>query len=592
LLKSSKFRLIVYLSLVLVTIAYSQMAWADGLFIDLSLAPPVINADGGSHEVVVVQLRHGNGQPYIAPENVTVYLTSSNLDVGSVSESVVIPAGRSYARGVFDASYNAGVSLITASAEEFMTDDVVLQVIKSDFDARLTVTAAPPIMPAVKNVEGRAIIQIMDYDGNPYNALMDVDLTLSSSNHSVLTLPAKAVIGKGTNYVEVTYIIQGELPGGAIIYAHAQNFDPGHATVTITNETRKPYSLALYFAPNVLLPDQATHEAVTVQLLDVDGHPVKATKNTVVTLTSSNLNIATVTDTLTIPKDQYHASTTVNTRYLVGDTIVAASSPSLNPVDGTLVVKGNLPRTLEVYMAPSTIIADGEDNEIITIQVLDEEGNPILADHDITVYLSSSSPRVGTVPVSGTIDRGSSYITVPFKATIRPGTASIIVATQGLEPSEAKIVTVALKMNVTLTTPKSIVLNQTFTVQVNVTSFGQPVSGADVKWTALGGVLIQEDGSTDGGGVAEARIVQKYEQLNLKAEVAKAGYLKETAQKSIKITQTSKPELVIDVFGYEVSLFVVLIVVAMIIAVSVGGYVYLKYRKKKEGEQQDLELFP
>lgn len=591
-MKPTKYILIFSLFLVLGTLSYSQTAWADGLFIDLSLAPPVINANGGSHEVVVVQLRHSNSQPYIAPGNVTVYLTSSNLDVGSVSESVVIPEGRSYARATFDASYNAGVSLITASAEEFMTDDVVLQVIKSDFDARLMVTVAPSIMPAVKNVEGRAIIQIMDYSGNPYNALRDVDLTLSSSNHSILTLPATAVIGKGANYVEVTYTVQGVLPGGAIIYAHAQNFDPGHATVTITNETRKPYSLAMYFAPGVLLPDQGTHEAVTVQLLDVDGNPVKATKNTVVTLTSSNLNIATVVDTLTIPKDEYHASATVDTRYLVGDTIVAASSPSLVPVDGTLAVRGNLPRILEIYMAPSMIIADGEDNDIITIQVLDEEGNPILADHDITVYLSSSSPRVGTVPVSGTIGRGSSYITVPFKATGRPGIASIIAATQGLEPSEATIETVALKMNVTLTTPKSIVLNQTFTVQVNVTSFGYPVPGADVKWTALGGVITQEDASTDGSGVAGARITQKYEQLNLKAEVVKAGYLKETAQKSIKITQTSKPELMINVLGFEVSLFVVLIAVAAIIAASVGGYAYLKYRKKKEGGQQDLELFP
>jgi hypothetical protein len=32
--------------------------------------------------------------------------------------------------------------------------------------------------------------------------------------------------------------------------------------------------------------------------------------------------------------------------------------------------------------------------------------------------------------------------------------------------------------------------------------------------------------------------------------------------------------------------------VATIIAASVDGYTYLKYRKKKEDEQQDLELFP
>lgn len=590
----SKYRLLLVFLVALTTLSFVATAEAqtDRPVIDLSLAPPVINADGQRHRIIVVQLQHGNGQPYIAPEGFTVYLTSSNLDIGTVSEQLTVPKGRSYARGNFTSSYNEGLALITASAEGFQTGNAVLQVIKSDFDAKLTVYAAPSLMPAVKNVEGRAVIQIMDFQGVPYNALRDVALTLTSSNHSVLTLPEKTVIKKGSNYVEVTYVVQGEIPGTAIVYAHAQNFEPGYALVTITNETRKAHGLQMYFAPSVLLPDQGTHKTVTVQLIDVDGNPVKAAKDTVVTLTSSNLNIATVSETLTIPSGSYHATATINTRYLPGDTIIAASSPSLSPIHSTLVVLGNLPRILEIYPVPERIIANDDENKIITIQVLDEDGNPINADRDITVYLSSSSSRVGTVPIVGTISKGSSYITLPFKATERPGATTIIAATQGLEPSEATIETVALTMNVTLTTPKSILLNQTFNVQVNVTSYGQPVTGAKVKWTALGGVLKQEDTETNSLGVALAQIVQKYEQLNLKAEVSMTGYEKQTAQKSIKITQTTKPELTVNILGAEVSVFILLIALAVVIALALGAYLYLKYRKRKETEQQDLELYP
>jgi hypothetical protein len=42
----------------------------------------MITADGGTHDLVVVQLKTSNGYPYIAQRDVTVYLASSDLDVG------------------------------------------------------------------------------------------------------------------------------------------------------------------------------------------------------------------------------------------------------------------------------------------------------------------------------------------------------------------------------------------------------------------------------------------------------------------------------------------------------------------------------
>jgi len=557
----------------------------------LELSPPIITADGETHEIVVVQLETDNGYPYLAQQDVTVYLASSNLDIGLVDESVVVPAGRSYAKAVFNASYNSGISVITATAAGFTTDEAIIQVMRSDFDAQLRVYAVPDVMPAVEDVVGRAVIQILNLEGTPYNTLQDVNIVLSSSNETILTLQEAVTIEKGTNYVEVPFTINSEVPGEVTVFAHASNFEPGSDVVTTMNETGAPDGLRLYFGPSILLPDQSSHDIVTVQLMDLDGKPAEAKTNTVVTMTSSNLNIATVDRTMTIPRGSYHATAQVRTRYVNGETTIAASSPSLDPQQGLLTVQGAVPKILEIYTIPNMVIADGSSNEIITIQVQDEDGYPIKTERDIPLYLSSSA-TIGDVPVSTTIFKGDSYATVPFTSTTRTGEATIVVATQGLEPSETTVQTIKLEMNVTLETPKTIMLNQTFTAQVNVTSYGYPVKGVEIKWNALGGVVKSEETETDENGTATAQIVQTYEQMNLKAQASKSGYGKETVQKNIKITvQSERKELTISILGFELNLFVLLIVGALIIAVGLGAYVYLKYRKNKKDEIGDLEIY-
>ncbi|MCK4702357.1 hypothetical protein KAT55_03260, partial [Candidatus Bathyarchaeota archaeon] len=194
-------RIALILTLAMTLIVLSQTATAEAaesLALKLELSPPIITADGETHEIVVVQLETDNGYPYIAQQDVTVYLTSSNLDIGLVDDSVVVPAGRSYAKAVFNASYNSGMSVITASAAGFITDEAIIQVTRSDFDAQLRVYAVPDVMPAVEDVVGRAVIQILDLEGIPYNTLQDVNIVLSSSNETILSLQEAVTIEKGT----------------------------------------------------------------------------------------------------------------------------------------------------------------------------------------------------------------------------------------------------------------------------------------------------------------------------------------------------------------------------------------------------------
>ncbi|MBN2334072.1 Ig-like domain-containing protein [Candidatus Bathyarchaeota archaeon] len=585
--------LLITLSVIAIASPHAAIADPYSPVIDLEITPPIINADGETHEIMIIQLETGNGYPYIAPQDIIIHLTSSNLDIVLVESEVILLAGKSFTRAEFNTSYNSGISVVTASAAGFKTDESVIQVIKSDYDAQLMVYAVPDEMPAVRGVQGRAVIQILDLNGDPYNTLQDIDIVLSSSNHTVLTLKNSVTIQKGTNYVEVPFTINSVTPSEATIFAQAPNFEPGSGIVTTTSVTRKAYGLRLYFGPSVVQPDQETHEIVTVQLVDSEENPAKADSDTVVALTSSNLNIATVTQTLIIPAGRYHATASVKTRYVNGVTTIAASSPSLYPHQGLLTVQGALPKILEIYTVPNKIIADSSTSDIITVQVQDEEGYPIKADHDLPLFLSSSSSLVGDVPASATIPKGQSYTSVAFTSTSRIGETTIVVATQGLEPSETTVETLKLQMNVTLTTPKNLQVNQTFTAQVNVTSYGLPVQGAEVKWNALGGVVKSEVTETDEHGIATAQIVQTYDQMNLKAQVTKLGYMKESAQTNIKITtQTERQELTVSILGFKLNVFTILIVGALIIALGLGAYVYIKHRRNKRDETESLEIYP
>jgi len=144
----------------------------------------------------------------------------------------------------------------------------------------------------------------------------------------------------------------------------------------------------------------------------------------------------------------------------------------------------------------------------------------------------------------------------------------------------------------TLSTPNAIKINQTFTVQVELSSLGLPVSGAQIEWTALGGVILSEDSVSDDDGVATAQITQKFDTLRLKVLAIKTGYESVEAQKSIQAAQQiEEKELTVTILGTEILVFHILIVLAAIIAVILAAYVYIKYRKSREDEPEDLEIY-
>ncbi len=560
--------------------------------ITINITPPIINADGQTHEIITIELRTFNDMPFLAPEDLVIQLTSSNLDVGTIQNMVTIEKGTTFSKAEFTTKKNSGITIITATSLGFETGQAYLQVLRSNFDANLEVYASPNSMPATVGDEGVITVQILDSSGSPFKAIDDIDIILTSSNHSVCTVTRDVTIPKGENYVTTTFRISGSRPGQTLISALAQGFGPGNDVVNTFNVTRSPTALAIFFGPESIIPDETEHASVHIELQDQFGNPQRASTTTTIYLSSSNTNIATIEDTITINSGEFKGTATVITQNLEGETIISAQSSGIYPDYETLNIRGQVPTILGMDLRPNVLISDGSSNEIITVQVLDDEGNPVEAGEDIEILLSSSNSAVGVVPETITIEAGKSYATSEFTSQGGSGETSIIASTMGIAPVTGQLAAITLGMNATLVTPITIRINQTFFAEIQLLSDGQPVPDAVVDWSALGGVILMQDDTTDEGGISKAQIVQKYDTLRLKASASKIGYADVEETKNIQITQDiEQAELTVEILGRTYQVFHLLIGLAVIIAIAMGAYVYIKYRSSRDDEPEDLEIY-
>lgn len=199
--------------------------------LSLSLSPSTLLLGGSFHNSIIIQLLDEEGIPTITQEPVSIYLSSSDLDVASVEKSyVTIEPGGHYTTVTLMTGFKPGKSIIAAAAQGLEASSAMLEV-RGPTPSKLFLYAASPLILADGEVRGILVLQVQSREGNPMVSPWDLEVYLASSSKFVVEVPSTTKIGKGESYVRIP-LKSTLVPGDVEIIAHTQGLEASTATIT------------------------------------------------------------------------------------------------------------------------------------------------------------------------------------------------------------------------------------------------------------------------------------------------------------------------------------------------------------------------
>lgn len=217
----------------------------------------------------------------------------------------------------------------------------------------------------------------------------------------------------------------------------------------VSSETiNQPARLNISITPPSIPSDNRTYNCIFIQLQDLEGKPARATRDTIISLSSSLIEIGTVDPTITIRNGETYASATFSTTFTPGVTVITAATTGYEAVQATVTTVGPKPYTIAVYGFPSTLPADGRTYEAIMVQLQDSSGSPAKAPNGGTkVTLSCSDTDVGDVTSNVTILEGQTYALANFTTTLNNGEAVITPIASDYTSKATKITTASITVS-------------------------------------------------------------------------------------------------------------------------------------------------
>ncbi len=197
----------------------------------ITLGPPKVLADGNTYAQVSVQLQNSSAKIARAIEPMTVTLSSSAEAVGTVEQTITIPAGETFATATFTTTYRSGSTTIMAAATNCTANQATLTTV-GPIPSKLAVYAAPVALPADGKAYEVIHVQLQDSRGKPAkDPLGDVIVYLFSSapdagnSSTTLTIPFGKTYATASFFTTLTANL-------TTITAQASGYDPGQVKIT------------------------------------------------------------------------------------------------------------------------------------------------------------------------------------------------------------------------------------------------------------------------------------------------------------------------------------------------------------------------
>lgn len=186
--------------------------------------------------------------------------------------------------------------------------------------------------------------------------------------------------------------------------------------------------LSAEVAPATLPADGATTSALYLELLGPNGQPLPLAAATIVALRSSDPAVARTPATVRIAAGQALVAVPVTTTDTPGSVTLAASAPGMAATGASLttVAAGSAQGgTITLTVNPGTFLRGSPGPAWATVELLNAQGTPEVAQAPVTLHLVSSAPPVLSGPATVTIAAGQYTAT----ADLRVGAAGRVTLT-------------------------------------------------------------------------------------------------------------------------------------------------------------------
>ena len=357
--------------------------------------PSTLPADGKMYNAIMVQLQDSSGSPAKAPKGgVPVTLSCSDtVNVGTVSPSLTIPEGKTFATANFTTAQNytkVQYAIITTVAQGYTSQQLTIATTPVGSNpSQIKIFVGPSLVPADQNSCPQIAIELQNATGCTSTFSSDTVVSIASSDPTIGQIDSQIIIPAGQTYAIATLNTTYKA-GVTTITAVATNLLRGQQAITTTGFT--PSKLAVYCSPSMLPSDKGTYQSVQVQLQDSQGRPAKDPQADVsLNLFSSQPTVGTVSSTLTIPFGQTQATGTITVTNTAGSTTITAQASSYTTGQGTLT-------TYTIDFSPIQISATANSSSINNGQKT-----------DVTVYLTADNTLLTGATVKFTSDNGGTF---------------------------------------------------------------------------------------------------------------------------------------------------------------------------------------
>jgi hypothetical protein len=377
----------------------------------VTILPNILLPLAAGEADVIVTLVDSYGKPTKARADLSVSLSSSNLQIADVqSKTITILNGAYSAKTkILTAGLFQGSTSVTASTSNLKSDSATITV---QGPSATKIYLGTPLQQSIES--SSILIGIVDSDNQPVKLVSPAKVNLYSSNTMILNIQSNILIGVGEWSAVVPLNCVNN--GTAKIFASADNLASTNIQIKVVPERFAEDNETIGLRLTSLAPsfpaDDNTYKAMLVQLVDSLGVPVKRSGGTTIDIFSTSGATFDVVPSVLISSSRSSALISAVTK-LPGTVKVTAVATNIVAHEILMSTYSPVPDALIIQAPP--IPAGGEVEACI---VATNKGIPaqVQADSQVLFTYKPTDVAEGTGSITLVKKSHFKYITISGKS--------------------------------------------------------------------------------------------------------------------------------------------------------------------------------